>query len=175
MKKAWVLSYPLSGTARTLIRLSGCPGWSEYLLGAHPFCWFWVIHWENGSAVHTFCDAKNESLEQPVHLRSLIWTYDAYVQNPSMMNNTPSNSNDPDQTAPLMTSLMYLSVRLCPTTFTVITLRVNILVLKFWSVIHVFSTYLKAQGWESNSVDPMLSAASDQGLHCSFRPVCLHT
>ena len=39
MKKAWVLSYPLC-TVKTLIRLGGCPGWSESSLGAHSFCWF---------------------------------------------------------------------------------------------------------------------------------------
>ena len=27
-------------TSKTLIRLGGCPGWSESLLGAHSFCWF---------------------------------------------------------------------------------------------------------------------------------------
>ena len=27
-------------TAKTLIRLGGCPGWSESSLGAQPFCWF---------------------------------------------------------------------------------------------------------------------------------------
>ena len=27
-------------TAKTLIRLGGCPGWSESLLGAQPQCWF---------------------------------------------------------------------------------------------------------------------------------------
>ena len=27
-------------TAETLIRLGGCPGWSESSLGAHSFCWF---------------------------------------------------------------------------------------------------------------------------------------
>ena len=32
MKKAWVLSYPLSAQ-RILIRLGRCPGWSESLLG----------------------------------------------------------------------------------------------------------------------------------------------
>ena len=26
--------------AKTLIRLGGCPGWSESSLGAKPFCWF---------------------------------------------------------------------------------------------------------------------------------------
>ena len=34
MKKAWVLSYPLS-TQQRLIRLGRCPGWSESSLGAH--------------------------------------------------------------------------------------------------------------------------------------------
>ena len=39
MKKAWVLSYPLSAQRR-LIRLVGCPGWSEYSLCVQPHCWF---------------------------------------------------------------------------------------------------------------------------------------
>ena len=39
LKKAWVLSYPLS-TQRKLIRLGGCLGWSESSLGAHSFRWF---------------------------------------------------------------------------------------------------------------------------------------
>ena len=39
MKKAWVLGYPLSAQRR-LIRLGGCPGWSESSLGAHSLCWF---------------------------------------------------------------------------------------------------------------------------------------
>ena len=39
MKKHQVLSYALS-TQRRLIRLDGCPGWSESSLGAHSFCWF---------------------------------------------------------------------------------------------------------------------------------------
>ena len=49
LKKAWVLSYPLSAQrrlwsdwadAQTLIRLGGWPGWSESSLGAHSFRWF---------------------------------------------------------------------------------------------------------------------------------------
>ena len=36
MKKDWVLSYPLSAQ-RKLIRLGGCPGWSESSLGAQSF------------------------------------------------------------------------------------------------------------------------------------------
>ena len=39
MKKVWVLSCPLSAQRR-LIRLGGCPGWSEYSLGAQSLCWF---------------------------------------------------------------------------------------------------------------------------------------
>ena len=31
---------PTERTAKTLIRLGGCPGWSESSLGAHSFCWF---------------------------------------------------------------------------------------------------------------------------------------
>ena len=30
----------LMRTAKPLIRLGGCPGWSESSLGAHSFCWF---------------------------------------------------------------------------------------------------------------------------------------
>ena len=39
MKKAWVLSYPLSAQRR-LIRLGGCQGWSESSLAAQSLCWF---------------------------------------------------------------------------------------------------------------------------------------
>ena len=55
-------------TAKTLIRLGRCPGWSESLLGAHSFCWFWhvVAHIcmtcinRSGKTmpVHTDCSAK---------------------------------------------------------------------------------------------------------------------
>ena len=37
---AWVLSYPFERTAKTLIRLGICPGWSKSSLGATPFSWF---------------------------------------------------------------------------------------------------------------------------------------
>ena len=47
MKKAWVLSYAMSAQ-RKLIRLGGCPGWSESLLGAPSFCLFCHV------AVHIF-------------------------------------------------------------------------------------------------------------------------
>ena len=31
---------PIMGTAKTLIRLGGCPGWSESSVSAQSFCWF---------------------------------------------------------------------------------------------------------------------------------------
>ena len=40
MKKAWVLSYPLSAQWRLLIRLRGCSGRSESSLGTQSLCWF---------------------------------------------------------------------------------------------------------------------------------------
>ena len=34
---------PIERTAKTVIRLGECPGWSESLLGAHSFCWFCYV------------------------------------------------------------------------------------------------------------------------------------
>ena len=34
-------------TAKTLIRLGGCPGWSESSLGAHSLCWFCHVAVQN--------------------------------------------------------------------------------------------------------------------------------
>ena len=41
------------GQAKTLIRLDGCPGWSESSLGTQSFCWFWheVAHVVKGDQV----------------------------------------------------------------------------------------------------------------------------
>ena len=42
---------PAEQTAKTLIRLGGCPGWSESSLGAQPLCWFcheWLICFSTG-------------------------------------------------------------------------------------------------------------------------------
>ena len=44
MKKDWVLSYPL-GAQRRLIRLGGCPGWSESSLGAQSAVSLLVLLW----------------------------------------------------------------------------------------------------------------------------------
>ena len=46
MKKPWVLRYPLS-SRKTLIRLGGCPSWSESSLGADTFCWFCSVVAQN--------------------------------------------------------------------------------------------------------------------------------
>ena len=46
------LYLPIERTAKTLIRLGGCPGWSESSLGAHSFCWFCHV------AAHTILDQK---------------------------------------------------------------------------------------------------------------------
>ena len=36
----WATKALFMRTAKTLIRLGGCPGWSESSLGAQSFCWF---------------------------------------------------------------------------------------------------------------------------------------
>ena len=54
MKKPWVLSYPLSAPRR-LIRLGGCPGWFESLLGAQLFCCFVVLRLINLIRTYSVC------------------------------------------------------------------------------------------------------------------------
>ena len=39
-EESWDPYLPIECTAKTLIRLGGCPGWSESSLGAESFCWF---------------------------------------------------------------------------------------------------------------------------------------
>ena len=39
LRSAWAQAFFMR-TAKTLIRLGGCPGWSESSLGAHSHCWF---------------------------------------------------------------------------------------------------------------------------------------
>ena len=50
MKKAWVLSYPLSAQWRLWSNLVGCPGWSESSLGAHAI--LLVLSWGGSSCFH---------------------------------------------------------------------------------------------------------------------------
>ena len=82
-------------TAKTLIRLGGCPGWSESSLGAHSFCWFclmlrliyWCISFKNlldkqssnwlkkymwHSKTYKTTHANNQQPDQLRHLSSLI-------------------------------------------------------------------------------------------------------
>ena len=61
MKKALVLSYPLSAQGR-LIRLRERPGCAESSLGAHSFCWFCHVmaHFlETWSNVHFLVQGTN--------------------------------------------------------------------------------------------------------------------
>ena len=59
--KAWVLSYPLSAQRR-LIRLGGCPGWSESSLSALSFCWF--------------CHVVSHMLRNHLDINSFAWPED---------------------------------------------------------------------------------------------------
>ena len=72
MKNAWFLSYPLSG----------CPGWSEYSLGAHAIllvlswggsfiCYCVYIELEQDKTNKMTC-APREDLDQSAHARCLI-------------------------------------------------------------------------------------------------------
>ena len=46
-------------TAKTLIRLGGCPGWSESSLGAHSFCWFCHV-----AASLILCSGSNSRINE---------------------------------------------------------------------------------------------------------------
>ena len=63
MKEPWVLHYPLS-THRRLIRLGGCPGWSESSLGAHSFCWFCHVMAQLYMCLHVFSSLTRVWLHQ---------------------------------------------------------------------------------------------------------------
>ena len=72
MKKAWVGPYlPIERTAKTLIRLGGCPGWSESSMCAHSFCWFC-----HEAAHRQFMEASICSVTKTVNYKtsiSCIW------------------------------------------------------------------------------------------------------
>ena len=67
-------------TAKTLIRLGGCPGWSESSLGAQPHCRFchvvghlsYTLYEPEHDKTSTITCASSENSDQPVHLQSLI-------------------------------------------------------------------------------------------------------
>ena len=43
---------PIECTVKTLIRLAGCPGWSESSLGTHSLCWFCHV----AAHMYLFCE-----------------------------------------------------------------------------------------------------------------------
>ena len=59
---------PINRTAKTLIRLDGCSGWSESMLGAQMLRLIWAATWQNQQCG---C-APSEDSDQPGHSPSLI-------------------------------------------------------------------------------------------------------
>ena len=70
VKKAWVLSYPLSAQRRLLIRLGGYPGWSASSLAAPAI--LLVLSW--GGSIMKRCRHMANSV-YPVRSDSLLWVY----------------------------------------------------------------------------------------------------
>ena len=80
MKKAWSLA-PIELTAKMLIRLGGCPVWSESSLGAHSLCWFcheaaqmfwlqwskWDVYYVN---LHCFCHVYAPEIKNATNVDS---------------------------------------------------------------------------------------------------------
>ena len=55
-------------TAKTLIRLSGCPGWTESSLGAQSLCWFCHV-------VAHIVWANSKGCGETVWMHRLAWTF----------------------------------------------------------------------------------------------------
>ena len=68
-------SLPIERTAKTLIRLGGCSGWSESSLGAHWFCWCCRVaaHLLNVSIL-IFYSLETESISNHTHLILMKFT-----------------------------------------------------------------------------------------------------
>ena len=64
MKKAWVLSYPLSPQKKTLIRLGGCPGWSVFAECPCHIVGF-VVQWLIMSDLSIKLAGDNRNLQLP--------------------------------------------------------------------------------------------------------------
>ena len=64
-------------TAKTLIRLGGCPGWSESSLGAYSFCWFCHVaaHFEFTCPLTMSIDFLQPKLH--INMAKSIWKVDA--------------------------------------------------------------------------------------------------
>ena len=71
LKKLWVLSYPLSSQKR-LIRLGGCPGWSESSLGTHAI--FLVL-----SCSNSFFLKKKVLITERIFLPCIFQLLDLFV------------------------------------------------------------------------------------------------
>ena len=80
MKEAWVHSYPLSTEqrAKTLIRLGGCPGWSESSLGAHAIVL--VLLW--GGSIFNFAVTKFLGFQKMVESQQVLtWNLNNFCDN----------------------------------------------------------------------------------------------
>ena len=86
---------PTEHTAKTLIRLGRCPGWSESWLGAHSFCCFWhvVAHFLNifwmhccmlKSSCSNFCTIT--SMTSGISIYTILW-YITFLWPISYINN----------------------------------------------------------------------------------------
>ena len=102
------ISVALECTEKTLIRLGGCPGWSESSLGTQSFCWFcheaaqlilFALHiYPPGLVYRKF--PKISDTQKICSNHSKIWTMWLYrrVMCPNDADGM-ANSVDPDQTA----------------------------------------------------------------------------
>ena len=63
---------PTERTAKTLIRLGVCPGWSESSLGAHSLCWFCHVTAQLLMSQSTTKPTKSQDSNQHGHLPSQI-------------------------------------------------------------------------------------------------------
>ena len=59
--------------AKALIRLGGCPGWSEASLGAHSFCWFCHVAAHMCLASFLFFNKKTSALLYNFIIHFMIW------------------------------------------------------------------------------------------------------
>ena len=87
-------------TAKTLIRLGGCRGWSESSLGAHSLCWFCdeAAHIVVSFHVTAKIWKLQTSEKNAVIVLNLIWFYQTVMCQED--EEGIANSVDPDQTAP---------------------------------------------------------------------------
>ena len=79
-------------TAKTLIRLGGCPGWSESSLGAQSFCWFcheaaqllWNVFVGNYRNAHDvlfsmYQELKQQKIKIPTEMSTNLMILHSYI------------------------------------------------------------------------------------------------